>query len=116
MPKYSQFKYSQAKYGRYSIEIQDGISLGDITSYRLKTIDSRGIESRPIVSSQVVITGTDGPVKIRLKAKDGPWIHHQNAIIKGQPPKIRIKSVTKDESSIWVESASAIARKKGSNG
>lgn len=112
MPKYSNFKYGKAKYGRYQIEIQGEISLGDLR-YRLRTIDSAGIEDRPITTAQEIISGTGGPVKVRLKTNDGEWVTQQNALIKGNPPKIRVKAVSSNEDSRWIESAKGIIMKEG---
>lgn len=114
MPKYGKFKYGQAKYGIYDVKIQDGISLGDLTYYRLKTIDSKGIESRPITNYQLKLIGTGGPVNVRLKVSDGEWVVQQNINIDGGPLKIRMKSITlNNESSQWIESTRGIIRKKG---
>jgi hypothetical protein len=113
MPKYSNFKYGEGKYGRYQIEIQGEISLGDLTKYRMKTIDSAGIESRPITNTKATIPGTGGPVKVRLKTNDGNWVTQQNAAIEGDPPRVRIRSVSKDGESRWIQSSKGIIRKKG---
>lgn len=111
MPKYGQFKYGQAKYGRYDLEIQGEILLGDLTYYRLRTI-SNNEESRAITNYQLKLIGTGGPVKIRLRTNEGEWVVQENAQIKGDPLKIRIKAVTKNEESQWLESAKATIRKK----
>lgn len=115
MPKYGKFKYGQAKYGIYDIEIQDGkVNLGDLIHYRLKTIDSRGLESRSITNYQLKLEGTGGPVNVRLKVNDGEWVVQQNINIDGGPLKIRMKSITlNNESSQWIESTRGIIRKKG---
>ena len=111
MPKYGKFKYGQAKYGHYDLEIDSKISLGDLRHYRFRTI-SNSKESRVITNYQLKLTGTGGPVKVRLKANESDWIVQENVQIKGNPLKIRMKAVSYNEESPWIESAKATIRKK----
>lgn len=110
MPRYNQIKYNKGKYGRYEIEIGTEIPLQNIKRYRLRTIDSNKHESKSIVNHGAYINKTGGPVKVRLKSNDGPWVYNQTAQIKGSPSKIRIKAMGKEESE-WIECVIGTIRK-----
>lgn len=113
MPKYGQFKYSQAKYGRYDIEIQDEtVDLSQLTTYKLSSIDSKGRETRPIVNQSVRIINSGGPIAVRIKSDNGRWVYHQSIDIPGNPPIIRIKAIGTNSESPWVESVIGTIRKR----
>lgn len=113
MSKYGQIKYSQAKYGRYSIKIRGKMPLQQLTNYRLRTIDKNNKESRAIINQSIQIPNTKNEsLKIRIRANNGKWVHHQQTtIIDGSIIKTRIKSVGKNDSP-WVELAVGTMRKE----
>jgi hypothetical protein len=102
MARYGKSKYGISKYGKYELEVPSGIDLSQLTKYRIRSVSSDNVLSRPIVNSSVQF-GIGGPVKVRLKTNTGDWVYQQMETISGDMLKIRIKAVGNTESP-WVES------------
>lgn len=111
MPRYSQFKYGKAKYGRYDLVISSSIPLQSIQRYRLRTIDKDMNESRPITHISCEIKGVNGPANVRVKAIDGSWVYSESSAVPGNPLKVRVSSVSGGVRSSWVESVTGTINK-----
>ena len=111
MSKYNKTKYGKGKYGRYDIDVPTEPPLSQITKYRLRSVNSKRLLSRPIIN---IVTNfiTDGPVKVRLRANKGFAVVAQSESIPGDIITIRVKAVSKDKESPWVESIVGTIRNK----
>jgi hypothetical protein len=105
MPRYSQFRYGEARYGRYEIILGGNTPLQSIRQYRLRTIDSEKNESRPITHISADIIGVSGPAKVRVRTNGGKWVYSQSADIAGSSLKIRARIVSNGEGGPWIECA-----------
>jgi hypothetical protein len=110
MAKYGRAKYGISKYGKYELEAPSGVDLSQTTKFRLRSMDSNKVLSRPITNLSAKFS-TSGPVKVRLRTDNGGWVHSQDATISGELIRIRIKSVSETESS-WVESVVGTIKNK----
>ena len=104
MSKYGKARYGTSKYGRYDISVPTDTPLSQTTRYRIRTINSKKIHSRPIVNDSVSFP-SNGAVKVRLRASTGQWIYQQTEILQGEKIKLRVREISSDGSTNkWVES------------
>lgn len=107
MPNYGVNKYGRFQYGKYTLS--SGGSAGDHTlgphiRYRIRTISHNGDRSDflTMCESRVSIKSKEA-VSTRIRANNGEWVYAQNAVIKKDAVKVRIRSVSKaGKESEWI--------------
>lgn len=111
MPRYGQIKYNQGKYGKYDIEIEGEIPLQLLKRFRLKTIGKSQHESEAIVNHGVVINTNNRDLNVRLKSSNSKWVYNQRMALDGNPLKVRVKAVSENTESNWIECVIGTVRK-----
>lgn len=111
LPQYGKIKYNQGKYGKYDIGIGGEIPLQLLKKFRLKTIGKSQHESEAIVNHGVVINTNNIDLNVRLKSSNSKWVYNQRMTLDGNPLKVRVKAVSENTESNWIECVTGTVRK-----
>lgn len=113
MPRYGQFKYSQAKYGIYDIEVSHDTNLRQLKKFRLRTINSNKVEGSSIITEKIESSRIKAVGKVRLRSAQGEWVVGETISLPSQHQSLRMKSIDpQGTESPWVECVVGTIRKK----
>lgn len=105
LPQYGRFRFGkQHKYGRYQTTTDDGFSIGPHVVYRIRKQSTNEMDYDFTQMTQEkfhVSTGENSIFRVRIN--QGEWIQNINKVIAKDVYKIRIRSISKDNTpSPWV--------------
>ena len=94
-----------AKYGKYELPTDDKKALGQDIRYRVRSINSSNRESPAVGNTSIKFLTSGKPSSVRIRSNTSDFVTQQGANVDGSLYRIRIKSVSNNIESPWVESS-----------
>lgn len=102
--KYNTIKYGTVKYGNYELPTNQSNAFKQEVKYRIRSINSSKTESSIIENTSIYFPTIEKPTAIRIRSDKSDFVIQQNENINGNIHRIRIRSISNNIESSWIES------------